>query len=415
MNYADPNDPSDTSRTRICEWDADRSLVPGQDCTRLCNTGENPRLDNCIYTGCADSYPPGNKSPYWIPSMVDLNKCENGAGARELLDKCAPDAFLEPFQVISYYHVNGQVDPSADPDQIAKFPPGLKLLAGSARTRDQEGRARFHCQGPCGTSGDPNVIGPLAAVHEQAGGVAETIGTLDFPQCWDGINLDSADHRSHVAYMGSGDGPGCPASHPVTIPALIQLFRWVIPAGARPILSSDMTLEGANPGDTWHGDNIHVQWDLPEVPGDSFETLVENCLRFPTVCTGIRGRGRPEEQNQGQPTPQQPCFTAPFLESELFIDENGFERERFPALVSSDTMHDDYEFHMNNEQGPYSKCNVGANSDGLGGQGWWGFGEEDERNFQLACPGHSLAACLKTCDWYQGSVDECAARCVNAC
>ncbi|MEV4118547.1 DUF1996 domain-containing protein [Micromonospora sp. NPDC049645] len=23
---------------------------------------------------------------------------------------------------------------------------------------------------------------------------------LDFPQCWDGVNLDSANHQSHMAY-----------------------------------------------------------------------------------------------------------------------------------------------------------------------------------------------------------------------
>jgi hypothetical protein len=49
-----------------------------------------------------------------------------------------------------------------------------------------------------------------------------------FPTCWDGVNLDSPDHMSHVAYPSSGtfetSGP-CPASHPVKIP---QLFYEVI-------------------------------------------------------------------------------------------------------------------------------------------------------------------------------------------
>lgn len=43
-----------------------------------------------------------------------------------------------------------------------------------------------------------------------------------FPSCWDGVNLDSADHKSHMAYpiqnYNSGD---CPASHPVH---LVSLF-----------------------------------------------------------------------------------------------------------------------------------------------------------------------------------------------
>ena len=44
-----------------------------------------------------------------------------------------------------------------------------------------------------------------------------------FPTCWDGVNLDSPDHMSHVAYPSSGtfesNGP-CPESHPVKIPQL---------------------------------------------------------------------------------------------------------------------------------------------------------------------------------------------------
>lgn len=39
-----------------------------------------------------------------------------------------------------------------------------------------------------------------------------------FPTCWDGVNLDSPDHRSHVAYPESGtleSGGRCPSTHPV--------------------------------------------------------------------------------------------------------------------------------------------------------------------------------------------------------
>ena len=44
-----------------------------------------------------------------------------------------------------------------------------------------------------------------------------------FPTCWDGKNLDSADHQSHISYPSSGtfesNGP-CPATHPVKVPQL---------------------------------------------------------------------------------------------------------------------------------------------------------------------------------------------------
>ena len=47
-----------------------------------------------------------------------------------------------------------------------------------------------------------------------------------FPSCWDGVNLDSPDHMSHVAYAVDGEVDGdCPSSHPVKIPAISLFFR----------------------------------------------------------------------------------------------------------------------------------------------------------------------------------------------
>lgn len=47
--------------------------------------------------------------------------------------------------------------------------------------------------------------------------------------CWDGKNLDSPDHRSHVAYPASGSfestGP-CPATHPVRLPQVMYEVMW---------------------------------------------------------------------------------------------------------------------------------------------------------------------------------------------
>ncbi|PRP76842.1 hypothetical protein PROFUN_14801 [Planoprotostelium fungivorum] len=42
-----------------------------------------------------------------------------------------------------------------------------------------------------------------------------------FPMCWDGKNLDSPDHRSHMSYpVQRPNGGDCPSSHPVRIPGV---------------------------------------------------------------------------------------------------------------------------------------------------------------------------------------------------
>ena len=46
------------------------------------------------------------------------------------------------------------------------------------------------------------------------------------PSCWDGANLDSADHRSHVAYPKRGEADGkCPKTHPVRLPRIAVFTR----------------------------------------------------------------------------------------------------------------------------------------------------------------------------------------------
>jgi hypothetical protein len=59
---------------------------------------------------------------------------------------------------------------------------------------------------------------------------AEGIMTsLRFPTCWDGTNLDSPDHTSHMAYPETGtfeSGGPCPATHPVRTGQLMYEVVW---------------------------------------------------------------------------------------------------------------------------------------------------------------------------------------------
>jgi hypothetical protein len=75
---------------------------------------------------------------------------------------------------------------------------------------------------------------------------------IDFPQCWNGA-LDSADHKSHVAYPSGGR---CLASHPHAIPAISD---HVLYAGGGNTsswrLASDM-YDRALPG----GYSVHGDW-----------------------------------------------------------------------------------------------------------------------------------------------------------
>jgi len=51
---------------------------------------------------------------------------------------------------------------------------------------------------------------------------------LAFPNCWDGVNLDSADHRSHMAFPV---GSSCPMNYPRKIPFLHIFARFPTGSG----------------------------------------------------------------------------------------------------------------------------------------------------------------------------------------
>ncbi|KAI9731910.1 MAG: hypothetical protein M1834_004361 [Cirrosporium novae-zelandiae] len=49
---------------------------------------------------------------------------------------------------------------------------------------------------------------------------------LMFPSCWNGVDLDSDDHKSHVAYPNLLDSGTCPDGYPVQLPGLFYETIW---------------------------------------------------------------------------------------------------------------------------------------------------------------------------------------------
>lgn len=114
-----------------------------------------------------------------------------------------------------------------------------------------------------------------------------------FPSCWDGVNLDSADHKSHMAYPTkySYDNGPCPASHPVH---MISIFYEVI-------YSTDgfdwwngtqqpfVFAQGDPTGYGYHGDFING-WDVDVLQNatdrcTSDTGLIEDCDVFEFFTT----------------------------------------------------------------------------------------------------------------------------------
>lgn len=80
---------------------------------------------------------------------------------------------------------------------IVAHPAGLMLIAGSSKATTAQ--ATSIVSWSCTGSNAPGSTAPSACRNRQ-----QLVATIRFPECWDGKNLDSADHKSHVSYASNG-------------------------------------------------------------------------------------------------------------------------------------------------------------------------------------------------------------------
>jgi uncharacterized protein (DUF779 family) len=92
---------------------------------------------------------------------------------------------------------------------------------------------------------------------------------VTFPDCWDGRNVDSEDHRSHMAHSGAG---GCPGSHPVAVPQLEFVVYYEYDGDP-----ADLRL-AAGPPRTAHADFFNA-WDP-----DALAKEIRGCLHIDIEC-----------------------------------------------------------------------------------------------------------------------------------
>jgi Domain of unknown function (DUF1996) len=176
---------------------------------------------------------------YWVPTLLDPSGHP-----------------VEPVRTVIYYR-RRTVQPAS------AFPAGLRMIAGNAEATTPQ---------PLGvTSWDCGF--PQTARIPTCPPGRETMLALHvvFPNCWNGHELDRADHKSHMAYAEQGL---CPPSHPVEVPTITINLRYPVRGGKGFELASGGQFSG-------HADFVNA-WDQGEL-----ERLVASCLNRLAHC----GRG----------------------------------------------------------------------------------------------------------------------------
>ena len=200
-----------------------------------------------------------NRSGYWIPALIDT---KDGSP-------------LRPVEMMVYYKSD-----ATGSTNIKAFPAGLRMIAGDMRSSAPQDYTNWGCYGPTGDYEKFTSIPSNCPV----GGTIEMV--IMFPSCWDGLNLDSPDHKSHMSFTvwdKINKAVVCPASHPVALPQITEKISYkVTEAGstARWRLSSD-NYGTDKPG----GFSIHADWFNGWDPKVQ-ETWVKNCLQASRDCHG---------------------------------------------------------------------------------------------------------------------------------
>lgn len=205
------------------------------------NTSTNATSDvTSLLAGGTTCDTPADEASYWVPTMY-----ANGV----------------PVQVeqATFYYNNENAEAGA----VRAPPVGLKVLTGKPTRQGPDGTASRYVWSCLANTG-PTSTGEITDCGP--GGKVELI--LDYPSCWNGTDLDSPDHRSHVAFAV---GKQCPASHPVPIARLQFKLRWNHRGGPGTTLAS---------GNGWsaHADFFNA-WDPA-----AMDARVEDCLHVRIKC-----------------------------------------------------------------------------------------------------------------------------------
>jgi len=176
---------------------------------------------------------------YWVPALYQ--------GAETVL----------PMGATIYYR-------RSTPAPVRTFPNDFRMIAGTAMaTTPQDQRVTYW---NCGVEGGVAPSSSIPTCPETRGAFLRL--HIRFPSCWDGRSLDSTDHKSHLAYPM---GTRCPASHPVSLPAIEQIYRYPTRGGAGFTLASGSVYSA-------HADFVNA-WKPP-----ALRRLVDDCLNALVHC-----------------------------------------------------------------------------------------------------------------------------------
>ena len=213
------------------------------------STGSDSTYASMI-AGTSTCSRPADTAGYWVPSLI------------------APDGTpVKPSEAVVYYRNRPALYGTTVP-----FPPDFRMIAGFPTTASSP-VAYWTCDGESDTGLDTRkTVVPNC-------GTRRIVAHVFFPACWDGIHLDSVDHRSHLAYPRNqttgaitniSNNHVCPPTHPVKIPQVDLRIVYPVRDGTGYRFADGQVLPHADYWNTWQQTTL--------------ESLVTECLHLGGPC-----------------------------------------------------------------------------------------------------------------------------------
>jgi hypothetical protein len=201
-----------------------------------------------------------NRSTFFWPVLRDTSQVgpddnQDGGG----LDGNVGE-ILEPAQVVMQFLGNPT-------EPVSPMPQLLRVITGDAKavTNGPDNvRAQWTCRGF-----EDRVTTQYPLCPEGS----RLLRVLDFPSCWDGENLDSEDHRSHMAFADEDTG-ACPQDT-LAVPQLRMILAYDQPGGRN--FALDGFPDQQHHPATDHGDFVNG------MPDELMDAVVE-CLNEGLQC-----------------------------------------------------------------------------------------------------------------------------------
>ncbi|MGY4922358.1 DUF1996 domain-containing protein [Streptomyces sp. 900105755] len=240
-------------------------------------------------TSCADQ---GDKSTYYWPVL----RLQNGKQERDA-DKPGGGTEGNAGQIVTAKQVTLTFEGNPT-SKVTEMPRLLRIITGDAKAF-VNGPANANASWSCTGHEDRQ----LKDKYPLCPSGSDVVRTFRFQSCWDGRNIDSANHRTHVAFEGP-DG-SCPAGFQA-IPQLVQRIVYAVAApslqdGGRtvPLFAVDSFPEQLHKPVTDHGDFINV-FD------ESLMRKMVDCINSGRKC----GAGADEQPPSQSAEPSRPSETA---------------------------------------------------------------------------------------------------------